>query len=154
MVRDVGFEGDKTPFMVIDVRTKVAKFSVECIDPGKEAFFHFRHRSNVAVFQRGHRGGMAFLYLSKSFVQLVKKRIKNRVQFLIKLWSKRIQFVIDHKGRAIARVRSRVAKAILLAALVAGWRSSFLGEKSSSIVDGAIGMSRGWAVAHPCTLGN
>ncbi len=36
MVRDVGFESDETPFMVIDVRTKVAKFAVECIDLGKE----------------------------------------------------------------------------------------------------------------------
>jgi hypothetical protein len=50
-------------------------------------------------------------------------------------------------------VRSRVAEAIFLAALVARWRGSFLGEKPSSIFDhdsfdGAIRMSRGWAVAH------
>jgi len=45
-------------------------------------------------------------------------------------------------------LRSRVAEAILLAALVAGWRGSFLGKKPSSIVDGAIRTSRGWAVAH------
>ena len=94
VVRDVGFESNKAPFMVIDVRTKVAKFAVECIDLGKEAFFHFRHRSNVVVFQRGHRSGMAFHYLTESFVQLVKQRIKNRVQFLIK----RIQFVIKRSN--------------------------------------------------------
>ena len=35
-------------------------------------------------------------------------------------------------------MRSRVAKAILLAALVVGWRGLFLGKKPSSIVDGAI----------------
>ena len=45
-------------------------------------------------------------------------------------------------------MRSRVAEAILLAALVAGWRGSFLGKKPSSIVNGAIRTSRGWAVAH------
>ena len=45
-------------------------------------------------------------------------------------------------------MRSRVAEAILLAALVTGWRGSFLGKKPSSIVDGAIRTSRGWAVAH------
>jgi hypothetical protein len=49
---------------------------------------------------------------------------------------------------AVARVRSRVAEAIVLAALVAGWRGSFLGKKPSSIVDGAIRTSRGWTVAH------
>ena len=45
-------------------------------------------------------------------------------------------------------MRSRVADAILLAALVAGWRCSFLGEKPSSIIDGVIRTSRGWVVAH------
>ena len=45
-------------------------------------------------------------------------------------------------------MRSRVAEAILLTALVAGWRGLFLGEKPSSIVDCAIRMSQGWAVAH------
>ncbi len=45
-------------------------------------------------------------------------------------------------------MRSRVAKAILLAALVAGRRGSFLGKKPLSIGDGAIRTSRGWAVAH------
>jgi ABC-type thiamine transport system substrate-binding protein len=50
-------------------------------------------------------------------------------------------------------VRSRVAEAILLAALVAGRRGLFLGKKPLSIFDhdsfdGAIRTSRGWAVAH------
>ncbi len=43
---------------------------------------------------------------------------------------------------------TRVAEATVFAALVAGWRGSFLGKKPSSIVDGAIRTSRGWAVAH------
>jgi hypothetical protein len=54
----------------------------------------------------------------------------------------------------VARVRSWVAEAILLAALVAGWRGLFLEKKPLSIVNGAIRTSRGWAVAHPCTLGH
>jgi hypothetical protein len=48
-------------------------------------------------------------------------------------------------------MKSRVTEAILLAALVAGWRGSFLGEKPSSIVDSAVRMSR-QAVAHHFTL--
>jgi hypothetical protein len=48
-------------------------------------------------------------------------------------------------------MKSRVTKA-MLAALVAGWRGSFLGEKPSSVVDGAIRTSRRWAVAHHVTL--
>ncbi len=51
-------------------------------------------------------------------------------------------------------MKSRVAKAIELAALVAGRRrGSFLGKQPSS-VDGIAKTSQGWAVAHFVTLGH
>ena len=37
MVRDGGFERDETPFMVVDVQTKVANFVIEDINFGQEA---------------------------------------------------------------------------------------------------------------------
>ena len=50
-------------------------------------------------------------------------------------------------------MKSRVAKAIVLAALVAGWRGSFQREHpSSGVLDGIVGMSRRWAVAQHVTL--
>jgi len=55
---------------------------------------------------------------------------------------------------AFAQGMNRVDEAVVLTALVAGWRGSFLGEKPTSIVDDAIRMSREWAVAQLCTLGH
>jgi hypothetical protein len=48
---------------------------------------------------------------------------------------------------AIACAKSRVTEVAVLAALEAGLRGSFLGEKPLSI-DGAIRTSQRWAVAH------
>jgi len=48
---------------------------------------------------------------------------------------------------AIACAKSQVTKVAVLAALEAGWRGSFLGEKPLSI-NGAIRTSWQWAVAH------
>ena len=95
MVRDGRFEHDEMPFMVVDVRTEVAKFVIEGIDLGKEAFFHSRQQSNMVGVRLGHQIGMAFLHIPKAFVQLVnflevfvqlvKQRSNKRDQFLILL---------------------------------------------------------------------
>ena len=68
MVRDGGFERDKTSFMVVGIRTKV----IEGINLVKEVFFHLRQRGNMAGVQLGHRIGMVFLHIPEAFVQLVE----------------------------------------------------------------------------------